>query len=173
MRLDYTERIEKLNKDIDKKQSQIEKNKDKLLSGRLTVWEIRFVEHENEKLQSECNALLKKIVKCEDEISATIDVERVFDNLPTVLKEFSEEVVRVTDSKDATSVSRVRNKVVSMYNKVLQLAGTVDDWSTIAFDGVSIFGRLVGDRNTVRVDTYVAGGSVQQIHNRILVRVDN
>lgn len=171
--MNYTERIEKLNKDIDKKQGQIEKNKDKLLSGRLSVWEIRFVEQENEKLQSECNALLKKIVKCEEEINATIDVERVFDNLPTVLKEFSEEVVRVTDSKDAIGVNRVRNKVVSMYNKVLQLAGTVDDWSTIAFDGVSIFGRLVGDKNTVRVDTYVAGGSVQQIHNRILVRVDN
>ena len=171
--MNYDDRIEKLTKELLVKQSKIDKNNVKLSSGRLTIWEIRFIEHENQKLVSECNLLVKKLSKCEDEIESIVDNEKMFESLPDVLKNFYSEMIRMTDANDTPSINRIKNKVVGMYNKILNLAGSVDDWSTITFEGVNIFGRLIGDKNTVRVDTYVAGGSVQHIHNRIFVRVEN
>jgi len=64
----------------------------------------------------------------------------------------------------------VKFSILDLLNRVSEVAGEVEDWECIRWNGKALNGTLKGSKNNVRVETIVAGGyNIQRLHYRVLV----
>lgn len=64
----------------------------------------------------------------------------------------------------------VKFSILDLLNRVSEVAGEVEDWECIRWNGKALNGILKGSKNNVRVETIEAGGyNIQRLHYRVLV----
>lgn len=64
----------------------------------------------------------------------------------------------------------VKYSILDLLNRVSEVAGEIEDWQNVRWNGKALNGTLKGSKNNVRVETITAGGyNIQRYHYRVLV----
>lgn len=64
----------------------------------------------------------------------------------------------------------VKYAVIDLINRVSETAGEIKSWEGIKWNGKALNGIIEGSKNTVKVETIMAGGyNIQRLHYRVLI----
>jgi hypothetical protein len=124
------------------------------------------------ELQNElCNELIEQDKKLRDDI---VNYFRNFGKTDTIKKygkvNFNMFINATDEDIERQCAKDAEYYVLDLIDRVTNKIGKITDYSKLFVNGPAINGRVFGERGSVYLETIIAGGPVQRLHYRVLLK---